>query len=128
MYGTAERGQGSGSACGVLVDRCAAAHNIKDDKLAREALDYAFDDAAELYKLDIDADEPNPGPRDQWPSANAYRRIMISGAKIFGVDSTTLLNRISDPDMALFSRVELAQALLERPHGMWMTYTGKRKR
>jgi hypothetical protein len=105
-----------------------AAHQIKDDNLAREALDYAFDDAAELYKLDIDADEPNPGPRDQWPSANAYRRIMISGAKIFGVDSPTLLNRIIDPDMALFARVELAQALLERPHGMWLTFTGKTKK
>jgi len=103
----------------------ASAHRLGDDKLAHEALDHAFDDAAILYKLDLDPDEPNPGPRDQWPSTNAYRRVVIAGAKVFGVDADVLLGRISDPDIALFARIEMAQALLDRPHNMWMTWSGK---
>ena len=104
-----------------------AAHAVKNDKLAREALDHAFDDAEELYKLDTDADEPNPAPRDEWPSTNAYRHIVISGVKVFGVGADTLLTRIADRDLAVFARVEIAQALLERPHESWMTSSRKTK-
>jgi hypothetical protein len=105
-----------------------AAHQIMDDKLAREAPDHAFDDAEEIYKPDMDADDPNPGPRDVWPFTNACHRIMISGAKIFGIDSSTLLNRITDPDMPVFARVELAQALLDRPRDIWNNYSQKTKK
>lgn len=104
-----------------------AAHSAKKDDLAREALDHAFDDAAELYKLDTDADEPNSGPRDQWPSTNAHRHIVIAGVKVLGVGAETLLARIADRDLAVFARVEMAQALLERPHDYWMTYTRSTK-
>lgn len=102
-----------------------AAHHIHDDDLARASLDHAFDDASLLYKLDLDPDEPNPGPRDMWPSTNAYRKIVISGVKIFGIHAETLLARIEDRDLNLFARVEMAQALLDRPHNMWMVWSGK---
>ncbi len=98
-----------------------AAHKIKDDKLSWQAIDRAMADATALYKLDADEDSPNKALREYWPSTQGYRRIVITAAKLFGVDAEPLLLRITDPDLALLARVEMAQALLERPHDSWST-------
>jgi hypothetical protein len=98
-----------------------AAHRAGDDKLAWEALDHSLADSAELYKADSDSDSPNQALRDEWPSTNAYRRAVITATKLMGIDAEPLLAQISDRDLALFARVEMAQALLERPHGSWST-------
>jgi hypothetical protein len=98
-----------------------AAHKINDDKLSWQAIDRAMADATALYKLDADEDSPNKAMREYWPSTQAYRRIVITAAKLFGVDAEPLLLRITDPDLALLARVEMAQALLERPHDSWST-------
>ncbi|MDQ1472725.1 MAG: hypothetical protein QOJ99_4205 [Bryobacterales bacterium] len=98
-----------------------AAHRAGDDKLAWEALDHSLADSAELYKADSDSDSPNEALRDEWPSTNAYRRAVITATKLMGIDAEPLLAQISDHDLALFARVEMAQALLERPHESWST-------
>jgi len=96
-----------------------AAHKISDDKLSWQAIDRAMADATALYKLDADEDSPNKALREYWPSTQGYRRIVITAVKLFGVDAEPLLLRITDPDLALLARVEMAQALLERPHDSW---------
>jgi len=98
-----------------------AAHKIKDDKLSWQAIDRAMADATALYKLDADEDSPNKALREYWPSTQGYRRIVITAVKLFGVDAEPLLLRITDPDLVLLARVEMAQALLERPHDSWST-------
>ena len=97
------------------------AHKIKDDKLSWQAIDRAMADATALYKLDANEDSPNKALREYWPSTQGYRRIVITAVKLFGVDAEPLLLRITDPDLALLARVEMAQALLERPHDSWST-------
>ena len=101
----------------------AAAHAKHDDKLATEAFDKALDSAGEIYKRDSNPDEPNMGLRDEWPSTNAYRKVTIGVTKAFGVDAGWILTRISDPDIAVYARIEMAQALLERPHENWRLST-----
>ena len=103
-----------------------AAHRAGDDKLAWEALDHSLADSAELYKADADCDSPNEALRDEWPSTNAYRRAVITATKLMGVDAEPLLAQISDRDLGLFARVEMAQALLERPHGSWSTSVSRK--
>ena len=105
-----------------------AAHRIKDDKLTWQAIDRAMADATALYKLDADEDAPNKAMREYWPSTQSYRRIVITAVKLFGVDAEPLLLRITDPDLALFARVEMAQALLERPHESWSINVSRTKR
>ncbi|MDQ6699697.1 MAG: hypothetical protein M3Z36_05890 [Acidobacteriota bacterium] len=105
-----------------------AAHRIGDDKLAWEATDQGLADATELYKRDTDADAPNAALRDRWPSTNSYRRVVIAASKAFGVDAEPLLLRITDPDLALLARVEMAQALLGRPHESWSTSVSRTKK
>jgi hypothetical protein len=104
------------------------AHEIKDDKLTGEAIDRALDNAAALLKRDTDPDAPNMALRDRWPSSNAYRKAAISAVKAFGVGAEWVLTRIEDPDMALYARVEMAQALLDRPHQDWSrSYSPQKK-
>lgn len=98
-----------------------AAHRLGDDKLAWEAIDHSLADSAELYKADADAESPNEALRDEWPSTNAYRRAVITATKLMGIDAEALLGQISDHDLGLFARVEMAQALLGRPHDSWST-------
>jgi len=105
-----------------------AAHKIKDDKLSWQAIDRAMADATALYKLDADEDSPNKALREYWPSTQGYRRIVMTAAKLFGVDAEPLLLQITDPDLALLARVEMAQALLERPHDSWATSVSRPSR
>jgi hypothetical protein len=113
---------------GAWTNIAEVAHQIGDDKLTGEALDHLLDNAAALLKRDMDPDAPNMGLRDQWPSTNAYRRTAISAVKAFGVDAEWISGRIADPDMALYARVEMAQALLDKPHTDWSkSYSPKKK-
>jgi hypothetical protein len=98
-----------------------AAHRAGDDKLAWEAIGHSLADSAELYKADSDSDSPNEALRDEWPSTNAYRRAVITATKLMSIDAEPLLAQIPDRDLALFARVEMAQALLGRPHESWNT-------
>ena len=92
-----------------------AAHKIQDEKLAWEAFDKALADAKELYKRDTDSDAPNEAIRETWPSTQNYRRIVARAAKLFGAAAEPLLLKITDPDLALLARIEMAQVLLGRP-------------
>ncbi len=98
----------------------AAAHELKDDKLAREAVGHSLDDAAELYRMDTDADGTNTALRDWWPSMNAYRHAVIAATKAFGVDADLILLKIADPDLNVLARLEMAATLLEHPRNSWM--------
>src|SRR5262249_11808070 len=45
-----------------------AAHTIKNDKLAREALQHALADLGDVYNWDTDATTPNRALPEYWPS------------------------------------------------------------
>ena len=105
----------------IWADVASAAHQSGDDKIARMALERSLADAGALFKKDTDEDGPNNALREQWPSTNAYRRTMISAAKVLGVDAEPMLDQIKDPDMRVLAQIELAQALLGRPHNRWST-------
>jgi hypothetical protein len=105
-----------------------AAHRAGDDKLAWEAIGHSLADSAELYKTDADSDSPNEALRDEWPSTNAYRHAVIAATKLMGIDAEPLLAQISDRDLALFARVEMAQTLLERPHESWSTSVSRNRK
>jgi hypothetical protein len=99
-----------------------AAGVVKDDDIARRAIEKLLADAAELYKQDTDKDRPNRGSRENWPSTQAYRHAMIRAAKLMQVDAESLLPRVTDPDLNVLARITLAQALLERPFDRMPAY------
>jgi hypothetical protein len=95
------------------------AHTLKNDKLAREALQHALADAGEVYALDTDAKLPNVALAEYWPSIVGCRMVMWSASKALGVEAESLLPDIAVQDLALLARVELARALLEQTRREW---------
>ena len=93
-----------------------AAFRAKEPERAWQAVDRGLADAAALYKKDADAEAPNEAPREYWPSTQSYRRIISRATRLFGTEAEPLLVKITDPDLALLARIEMAQALLGRPY------------
>jgi beta-lactamase regulating signal transducer with metallopeptidase domain len=91
-----------------------AAHRAKEEKRAWDALDRGLSDAAELYKQDTDAERGNEALREYWPSTQSFRRLLHKAASLFGPEAESLLVKISDPELALLARIEIARALLGR--------------
>jgi hypothetical protein len=96
-----------------------AAHTLKDDKLATDALQHALADAGEVYAWDTDADAPNVALPEYWPSLVGCRLVMWSASKALGVGAESLLAGVPVSDLALLARVELARALLDQPRKEW---------
>lgn len=92
-----------------------AAYVLGDDKLVAEAIEKGMADAAELYKKDTNTDSPNTRPPQDWPSTMAFLRIIGRATRLLGVASELLLLKISDPDLNLLARIEMANRLLGRP-------------
>jgi len=92
-----------------------AAHRAKENLRAWEAIDRGLSDAAALYKRDADVESPNQALREFWPSTQSYRAMMHRAASLFGAEAEPLLAKITDPELALLARIEIAQALLDRP-------------
>jgi hypothetical protein len=104
-----------GQRTGPLESIARAAHQIQDEKMTWELLDRLLADADELYKKDTNADRPNRSFRENWPSVDAYRRAAYRAAEFFGVDAEPVLFKITDQEINLLVRIEMAQALLGRP-------------
>lgn len=92
-----------------------AAHRINDAKGAWDYLERAMDDAVALYRADTSEKAANMAIREEWPSTQYARRIVTAAAKLYSVDAEPLLVKITDPEIALLVRIEMAQALLGRP-------------
>lgn len=89
-----------------------AAHNAQDDELAWAYVNRWLSDAADLYKNDSNADDPNRGLREYWPSTQTYRAVVYRTAAMFESDAEALLAKITDPDLQLLATVEMAHSLL----------------
>ncbi|HSB17508.1 MAG TPA: hypothetical protein VLE22_23870 [Bryobacteraceae bacterium] len=105
-----------------------AAHQINDEKLTSRAIDRALADAAELYKQEEDVEVPNVFLREYWPSTQGYRRAIMRATAILGVDAEPLLLKIVDPELNLFARIAMAQALLGRSQERFPTFAPRKKR
>ena len=95
----------------VLIE---TAHRMGDEPRAWEYARFAMADATELYSSDTNQKSPNQALREFWPSTQGFRRIIYRCTKLFGAAAEPLLAKISDPDLALLARIEMAQALLGR--------------
>ena len=92
----------------------AIAHRLGDEPRAWQYANFSMNDVTELYRSDTHKKRPNSALREFWPSTEGFRRIVYRCTKLFGVKAEPLLAKITDPDLALLARIEMAQALLGR--------------
>ncbi len=100
---------------GLWATVAAAATEAKDEELARSAIEKGLAVCAELYKLDSNADDPNGAPREYWPSMQQLRNLLHKAAKVYGTETATLLAKVTDPDLQLMGRIEIARSLMGKP-------------
>ena len=70
-----------------------------------------FASALNLYAIDTAAANPNRAPREIWPSTQAFRALLYRVGRHEGRAAAARLERIPDPDLRLFAKIELAAAL-----------------
>ena len=74
-----------------------------------------FQEAARLYAEDTDAQGPNASPRECWPSTQEFRDAMFRAVRSHGRKASSYLDRITDPDLRLFTEIEFIAALAGLP-------------
>ena len=74
-----------------------------------------FREAARLYAEDTDAQRPNASPHECWPSTQEFRDAMFRAGRSHGRKASSYLDRITDPDLRLFTEIEFIAALAGLP-------------
>jgi hypothetical protein len=68
--------------------------------------------AEKLYASDTDASEPNLALKAEWPSAGLWRKLVMLATRLSPRLAEQMVSDISDPEIRVFQRVSLANALL----------------
>lgn len=89
-----------------------AAGVIKNTDLALKAVERGMADAAALFKYESKAEDPNLAPRSVWGSSQNYKRLFYRAAKALGASADALLEKVSEPELQVMARVEMAAAWL----------------
>lgn len=113
---------------GLWAEVADAALAAKDEARAREAIEKGLADCAELYKKDIDAENPNVAAREYWPSMQHFRSLLWRAAKAYGVESDLLLEKTTDADLQLMGRIELARSLMGKGRGGMQIWVNRGKK
>lgn len=88
---------------------------LKDAAAARRAIERGAEAAAKLYEKDSDKDAANQALKAYWPSAGAWKRLILTAARISEDFAVSLINDISDPEIKATQRLALAAELLGAP-------------
>jgi hypothetical protein len=90
---------------------------LDDTASAKKAIEKGMEIAEKAYKQDTNSDDPNKALEAYWPSADVYRNMLRTAAKISAPWALDLLKDISDPQMKGMGQIALAQSLLDIPPG-----------
>jgi hypothetical protein len=90
-----------------------------------EKSDYrdSFAHALRAFARDV---RSNAAPRECWPSAEDFRTILYAAGRYDGAGGVRLIDRIPDPPLRLFARIEFAAGLarLEQLGGITREHAG----
>jgi hypothetical protein len=87
----------------------------------------AFRHAIGTFADDTDAESPNGAHKECWPSTREFRHILFKAGQHQGPPAAKHLDRIPDPDLRLFGKIELCAALAGLPQlgGLTTQYSRK---
>jgi hypothetical protein len=71
----------------------------------------SFAHALRTFARDTDKRRPNAAPRECWPSAEDFRRILYAAGRYEGASGARLLDRVPDPALRLFAQIEFAAGI-----------------
>ena len=74
-----------------------------------------------LHEKDENASDPNQAIRPFWPSADCWRSFTTLARRISSDSALEAIKSIDDPEIVVFEKINLANALLGLPTGMRIT-------
>ena len=98
-----------------------------DSESAKDAIEKGLGSAAQLYKQDIDSDDPNTAFEAFWPSTNAYCALLRQARRISAGWAVTLLKEIDNPEIRFAAEAAIAGSALNVPESRETIITAKRK-
>lgn len=88
------------------------------------------DSFAHALRAFVRDERANPEPRECWPSAEHFRTILYAAGRYEGARGARLIDRISDPALRLFARIEFCAGVagLEQIGGITREDVGSSRR
>jgi hypothetical protein len=86
---------------------------IHEKESASATIDMGLKAAEELEKQDLNADDPNKGPKAFWPSTHVFRLFIHLSDNISHRLALEKLNKVDDPEMVLLLRLFLADSWMD---------------
>ncbi len=96
----------------VVTDMAGLYEELGDKENAQKTIELGTKTAAELFKQETDADDPNLAPKAYWVSTNAWRNLVDASYKLDLGEAMTLLKEAPDDEVRAFAQISLAQRLL----------------
>jgi tetratricopeptide (TPR) repeat protein len=95
-------------------------------QLQQQLIEAFFASIGKFLKRDLDPDLPNLADRDEWPSTQLMRAVMMSVGAAHPDVAEPLLEQIKDTELRLLAQVALARGLLgEQLKSLNMNFAGK---
>ncbi|MBY0505567.1 MAG: hypothetical protein K2X03_16760 [Bryobacteraceae bacterium] len=95
-------------------------------QLQSQLVEGSFAAITRCLKRDLDPDEPNLADRDEWPSTQLMRGLMMGLGANHPDLAEPLLEQVKDVELRLIAQVALARGLLgEELHSLQINFRGK---
>lgn len=85
---------------------------LGDNENAAKVIDLGTKAATELFKQEMDADDPNLAPKAYWVSTNAWRNLVDASYNLNPGQAFGLLKEAPDDEVRAFAQISLAKRLL----------------
>jgi hypothetical protein len=88
-------------------------YRLKDQARLASAIELATKTADDLYKDDIDTDDPNLAIKAVWPSSSLWQSIAFYQAKQSPGSTVSIADHIMDPDIRVLVKVAAALGMVQ---------------
>jgi len=85
---------------------------LGDKESAEKVIELGTKTAAEVFKQETDADDPNLAPKAYWVSTNAWRNLVDASYKLDPGQALTLLKEAPEDEMRVFAQIALAKRMM----------------
>jgi hypothetical protein len=96
----------------TITEMASLYERIGEKESAEKMIELGTKTAAEVFKQESDADDPNLAPKAYWVSTNAWRNLVDTSYKLAPGQAMTLLKEAPDDEMRAFAQIALAKRMM----------------
>ncbi len=96
----------------TITEMASLYERLGDKESAEKVIELGTKTAAEVFKQESDADDPNLAPKAYWVSTNAWRNLVDASYKFDPGQALTLLKEAPEDEMRVFAQIALAKRMM----------------